>query len=66
MANKRQMIIDRLWTMKKAATEINALTTSCSGDPESCKDCPIDDLKSENICCAEIEDIAWIEIPERA
>jgi hypothetical protein len=64
MANKRQMIIDRLWIMKKAAQEINELTTECGHAPESCGACVLDDLKSDDICCAEIADIAWIEIPE--
>jgi hypothetical protein len=64
MADKRRMIIERLWIMKKAAQEINELTTECYNAPESCKSCVMDDLKSDYINCSQIEDVAWIEIPE--
>jgi hypothetical protein len=63
MANKRQMIIDRLWIMKKAAQEINMLTTECFNAPGGCDRCPMNNLKSDYINCSQIEDIAWIEIP---
>ena len=64
MADKRQMIIDRLWIMKKAALEINALTTECGDAPDACDKCAINDLHSKEINCSQIEDIAWIEISE--
>ena len=37
MANKRQMIIDRLWIMKKAAQEVVALTCDKSNDCGTCE-----------------------------
>lgn len=39
MSNKRQMIIDRLWQMKKAAQEIHVLC-----EKMECKDCPADEV----------------------
>ena len=63
MSNTRQMIIDRLWIMKKAAQEINALTTEC-GSPYGCDNCVMQNLHSPDINCSQIEDVAWVEIPE--
>ena len=64
MPDKRQMIIDRLWIMKKAALEINALTPECGDAPDACDKCVMNDLHSKEINCSQLEDIAWIEIPE--
>jgi hypothetical protein len=49
--------------MKKAAQEINALTTECGDAPDACDKCVMNDLHSKEINCSQIEEIAWIEIP---
>ena len=66
MADKRQMIIDRLWIMKKAALEINALTENCT---QNCwqqfnrKKCPLLQIGGGIHCC-HIPKIADMYIPK--
>jgi len=62
MANKRQMIIDRLWIMKKAAQEIDALTEGCN---QNCNGvhCPIWEIGGGLHCC-DIPKITKLYIPK--
>ena len=55
MANKRQMIIDRLWIMKKAAQEVVALT---------CDKCDCETCDLYNMDCAVIIEAADFDIDE--
>jgi uncharacterized protein YqkB len=57
MADKRRMIIERLWIMKKAAQEIQEL--QCT--QRACDECPMTDTR---VCSCAIENISEIEIPE--
>jgi hypothetical protein len=58
-ANKRQMIIDRLWIMKKAAQEIDAI---CMAGIDCDTMCPAKGLLPE--CTRDAGSIADMKIPE--
>jgi hypothetical protein len=60
MANKRQMIINRLWEMKKAAQEIDMLY-ACEDHPEF--DC-VDNCMLGYDLCGTIMEAKNMEIPE--
>ena len=56
MADKRRMMIDRLWQIKKAGAEIqNICGTTDFGGINGCAFCPAWD------CCSLLDDIAVME-----
>jgi hypothetical protein len=66
-ATRDRLIIDRLWQMKKAATEILNLTNiempdgthDCDG---TCPSCVLGDLEGAH--CSDIVEIAYMDIPD--
>ncbi len=64
MSNTSRMVCDRLWQIKKAATEIKQL---CKEGRITCEKCPIVDVETAYIrMCAHIGRVAGMAIDEEA